>query len=106
MTDRAQFAGEPYSHATLPLHYRCVGWNDWIEGTAVNVSRTGLVFEGEQPIANGSAVEFWLEIPGDHARPATRVLCAGTVVRIEGASRFAVRFADFEFPAPREPHSA
>lgn len=106
MPDRDQVDPERGIELTFPLHYRCLGWQDWSEGTAVHLSRTGLIFEGMQPISQGSAVEFWMELPGDHARPATRVLCAGTVVRIEGASRFAVRFADFEFPVPRDGHSA
>ncbi len=85
---------------SLPLHYRCLGWADWVTGTTLNVSRTGLLIHGAERPANGAAVELWMDVPGPQAHLSRRVLCAGTVVRTENQNCFAVKFADYELALP------
>jgi len=62
--------------------YRREGDDTWQEGQAVNVSRTGVLFQphGEGlPLA--TAVEFVLELPSHGIRRHARVQCRGRIAR-------------------------
>ena len=65
---------------TLPMRYRRVGEETWATGTTVNISRSGVVFEGERSVDREAAVELVLTMPVDVADGA-RVVACGVVVR-------------------------
>jgi hypothetical protein len=70
----------------LPLRYRQVGEQRWIEGTTENISRSGLLFRGEEALQPNAKLEISLVLPAEIAGlAATEVICRGEVVRsIEG----------------------
>src|SRR6266446_3776994 len=66
----------------LPLKYRRVGERGWREGTTENISRSGMLFEAEEPIAPNSQLEINLVLPAEIAGlTAAEVVCRGEVVR-------------------------
>jgi PAS domain S-box-containing protein len=66
----------------LPLRYRRVGENDWHEGTTENISRSGMLFNGEEVVQPNSQLEINLVLPAEIAGlTATEVVCRGEVVR-------------------------
>jgi len=66
----------------LPLKYRRVGERGWREGTTENISRSGMLFEAEEPIAPNSQLEINLVLPAEIAGlAAAEVVCRGEVVR-------------------------
>src|SRR5439155_984010 len=42
----------------LPLKYRLLGEDDWRDGTTENISRSGLLFRGEEAIAPNAQLEI------------------------------------------------
>jgi len=70
----------------LPLRYRQLGQQDWRLGTTENISRSGLLFRAEEPIAPSAQLEINLVLPAEIAGLAsTEVLCRGEVVRTVAA---------------------
>ena len=71
----------------LPLRYRLLGDQRWIEGTTENISRSGLLFRGEEALQPNAKLEISLVLPAEIAGlAATEVICRGEVVRsIEGS---------------------
>jgi len=66
----------------LPLKYRQVGESGWREGTTENISRSGMLFEAEEPIAPNAQLEINLVLPAEIAGlAAAEVVCRGEVVR-------------------------
>jgi len=66
----------------LPLRYRQIGERDWRAGTTENISRSGLLFRAEEPIAPTVQLEINLVLPAEIAGLAsTEVMCRGEVVR-------------------------
>ena len=66
----------------LPLKYRLLGEDDWRDGTTENISRSGLLFRGEEAIATNTQVEINLVLPAEIAGlSAAEVVCRGEVVR-------------------------
>ena len=57
--------------------YRERGDPAWSTGRSINVSRTGVLFESNQPTRIGAAIELVLEFSG----PLAAVSCSGRVVR-------------------------
>ena len=51
----------------LPMRYRRVGEETWATGTTVNISRSGVVFEGERSVDREAAIELVLTMPVDVA---------------------------------------
>ena len=86
----------------LPMRYRRVGDDTWATGTTVNISRSGVVFEGERSVDREAAIELVLTMPVDVADGA-RVVARGVVVRAaaQGAAdarrTFAATIADYTF---------
>ena len=75
VTERAQ----RYAIA-LPMRYRLVGEETWAAGTTVDISRSGVLFEGERSVDREAATELVLTMPVDVADGA-RVVARGVVVR-------------------------
>jgi len=66
----------------LPLKYRLLGENSWQEGTTENISRSGVLFRGEQMLQPNAQLEINLVLPPEIAGiSATEVVCRGEVVR-------------------------
>ena len=66
----------------LPLKYRLVGESGWREGTTENISRSGMLFQAEEPIAPNAQLEINLVLPAEIAGlSAAEVVCRGEVVR-------------------------
>ena len=66
----------------LPLKYRQVGENDWRLGTTENISRSGLLFRAEEPLAPSVQLEINLVLPAEIAGlSAAEVVCRGEIVR-------------------------
>jgi len=66
----------------LPLKYRPIGERDWRDGTTENISRSGMLFRAEEPIAENVQLEINLVLPAEIAGlSAAEVVCRGEVVR-------------------------
>ncbi len=66
----------------LPLKYRLVGESGWREGTTENISRSGMLFQAEEPLAPNAQLEINLVLPAEIAGlAAAEVVCRGEVVR-------------------------
>jgi PAS domain S-box-containing protein len=66
----------------LPLKYRPLGEPDWRAGTTENISRSGMLFRGEEAISPNVQVEINLVLPPEIAGLApAEVVCRGEVVR-------------------------
>lgn len=62
--------------------YRLVGDPQWRQGRAVNVSRTGVLFEAPNPaLPAAAALEFVLLLPSMGLRGNARIQCRGRIVR-------------------------
>jgi len=85
---------------TADVHYRVKGTDQWFEGKAENVSRSGLLFLANEPLEAGAELELALEMPVEIIGvPGTRVVCAGNVARVdrgEESNRIATRIAGYE----------
>jgi PAS domain S-box-containing protein len=66
----------------LPLRYRRLGENQWHVGTTENISRSGMLFKGDEALQPASQLEISLVLPAEIAGlSATEVVCRGEVVR-------------------------
>ena len=87
---------------TLPMRYRLVGEETWAAGTTVDISRSGVLFEGERSVDREAAIELVLTMPAEVADGA-RVVARGVVARatahgVANARRtFAATIADYSF---------
>ncbi len=66
----------------LPLRYRRLGEKDWHVGTTENISRSGLLFQGDDILQPSAQLEINLVLPTEIAGlSGTEVVCRGEVVR-------------------------
>jgi len=66
----------------LPLRYRRLGEKDWHVGTTENISRSGMLFDADEPLQPSAQLEINLVLPQEIAGlSATEVVCRGEVVR-------------------------
>lgn len=66
----------------LPLRYRRLGENNWHEGKTENISRSGILFQADEPLQPSALLEINLVLPPEIAGlSATEVVCRGEVVR-------------------------
>ncbi|HLV87194.1 MAG TPA: ATP-binding protein [Candidatus Sulfotelmatobacter sp.] len=66
----------------LPLRYRRVGEKLWHEGTTENISRSGMLFKGDEILQPSAQLEINLVLPAEIAGLSdTEVVCRGEVVR-------------------------
>jgi hypothetical protein len=83
--------------------YRQRGTNAWFEGRSENVSRTGLLLRGNQPLESAVVIEVVLEMPVEVTGQAgSNVLCFGSVVRStpvgdSGEFHIALAVSGYEF---------
>ena len=89
--------------------YRPAGDIRWREGRAENISRSGLLFRGMEPVDLQMPVEILMDVPEQVAGPAAGAsLCRGRIVRQDDgrdARVFAATISDWEVlqfdPDPR-----
>lgn len=66
----------------LPLKYRPLGENSWRAGTTENISRSGMLFRGEEMVPASVQIEISLVLPPEIAGlSAAEVVCRGEIVR-------------------------
>jgi PAS domain S-box-containing protein len=66
----------------LPLRYRRLGEAHWHTGTTENISRSGMLFQADEPLQPNSQLEINLVLPAEIAGLSeTEVVCRGEVVR-------------------------
>ena len=64
------------------LRYRVYNTSSWYEGTIDNLSQTGLLFHGPQPLPVNALIEMVFEMPEEISGQKNRnVLCQGRVIR-------------------------
>jgi hypothetical protein len=71
-----------------PIHmlirFRKSGTADWHEGTTVNISRTGILFQSDMNIPPRTLLEMQIILPYEvSGEPQPNVLCWGPVVRLD-----------------------
>jgi PAS domain S-box-containing protein len=88
----------------LPLRYRRLGESQWHIGTTRNISRSGVLFQGDEMLQPTVQLEINLVLPAEIAGLSdTEVICRGEVVRTiepEGAAlnpALAARILQFQF---------
>ncbi|HEY6765954.1 MAG TPA: ATP-binding protein [Candidatus Sulfotelmatobacter sp.] len=66
----------------LPLRYRRLGEESWHDGKTENISRSGMLFRGDETLQPAVQLEINLVLPAEIAGlSATEVVCRGEVVR-------------------------
>ena len=66
----------------LPLRYRRLGETSWHEGKTENISRSGMLFQADEPLQPSAILEINLVLPQEIAGLSeTEVVCRGEVVR-------------------------
>jgi hypothetical protein len=66
----------------VALRYRVNSTSTWFEGTIDNLSQTGLLFRGPQPLPVNALVEMVFEMPEEISGQKNRnVVCQGRVIR-------------------------
>jgi PilZ domain-containing protein len=66
----------------VPLRYRVNNTSTWYEGVIENLSQTGLLFYGPQPLPVNALIEMVFEMPEEISGQKNRsVLCQGRVIR-------------------------
>jgi PilZ domain len=74
-----------------PMRYRIRGEGPWKEGITVNISDSGVLFEGEADVGPGTRVEFHISLPGDSGTTGC-IICSGLIVRETEQPLLAARF--------------
>jgi hypothetical protein len=65
-----------------PIRYRVNSTSTWHEGTIANLSQTGLLFFGPQPLPVNALIEMVFEMPEEISGQKNRnVVCQGRVMR-------------------------
>jgi PilZ domain-containing protein len=66
----------------LPLRYRVKNLSTWSEGTIVNISQSGVLFQGAIELPVNALVEMVFEMPEEiSGQKNSNVLCQGRVIR-------------------------
>jgi hypothetical protein len=91
----------------LPLRYRANADGDWHRGTTRNISRSGVLFHGEDWAEPRTPLEMTFQLPGEiGVERAAEVICRGTVIRSErggsdgGAPLIAIRISHYRLVRP------
>jgi hypothetical protein len=95
----------------VELRYRVNSTSAWYEGTIENLSQTGLLFQGPQPLPVNALIEMVFEMPEEISGQKNRnVVCQGRVIRSrdkqakekqesepEGTGLLAASIVDYKF---------
>jgi len=70
----------------VPVRYREANTDDWHSGTVLNISQSGVLFNGHKMLHHDTDVEMIFEMPEEiTGQPNSRVLCNGYIVRASSA---------------------
>lgn len=84
-----------------PLRYRVRGERTWHRGTTVNISKSGVLFLGEQPVSEGIAIEMSFVLPVALAgEPGAKVTCHGLIVRASEFPMLAAKISGIRLVRP------
>ena len=93
----------------IPLRYRAESDGDWHRGTTRNISRSGVLFQGENWAEARTPLEMTLLLPKEFGvERAAEVVCRGTVTRSErreredGGSLIAIRISHYRLVRPQD----
>jgi hypothetical protein len=68
-----------------PVRYRISGAKHWLAGLTVNLSRSGVLLQGEAAVAPGMGIDLWITLPSAVAgHPGPEVVGSAIVVRSNG----------------------
>jgi len=88
----------------LPLRYRVKNLSTWAEGTIVNISQSGILFQGATELPVNALVEMVFEMPAEiSGQKNSNVLCQGRIIRskevrdTEQGSGLAASILDYKF---------
>jgi hypothetical protein len=72
--------------SSLPVRYRGKNLSTWYEGKIQNISQSGVMFHGPQPLPANALVEMIFEMPEEiSGQKNSNVLCQGRLIRIKDA---------------------
>jgi len=93
----------------IPLRYRAQSEGDWHRGTTRNISRSGVLFQGESWAEPRTPLEMTLLLPKEvGVERAAEVVCRGTVTRSERRGRedgpplIAIRISHYRLVRPQD----
>ena len=66
-----------------PIRFRVRGQFEWREGTTVNISRSGVLFQSRVELPPGTMIAMKIILPLDALDTAITVRCYGRVVRTD-----------------------
>jgi PAS domain S-box-containing protein len=82
--DQPALSRAPRFQLQLPLKYRQLDEERWHDGETRNISRSGLLFEAEDPLQPNVQLEINLVLPAEIAGLSpTEVICRGEIVRTQ-----------------------
>lgn len=68
---------------TTSVMFRATGEREWHEGSTVNFSHLGVLFQSDRPLpSTGHAIELIVALPLNGVMPPPTVHCTGRVVRV------------------------
>ena len=74
----------------VPVQYQRSGNSHWHEGRTVNISRTGILFQTDEPLPQTATLDIRLEFPAN-----VMIFCQGSIIRSE-PSAFAIRIHRYQ----------
>ncbi len=90
-----------------PLRYRAKGQTSWRAGVIENLSQSGVLFRGDEPLPQNTLVEMIFEMPEEiSGQKNSNVLCEGRITRArlglkaEERAGLAATVLDYRFLAP------
>ena len=93
----------------IPLRYRAEGEGDWHRGTTRNISRSGVLFQGEDWAEPRTSLEMTLLLPRETGvELGAEVVCRGMVTRSErrgsegGGPFIAFRISHYRLVRPQD----
>jgi hypothetical protein len=70
------------------LRYRVKNLSTWAEGTILNISQSGVLFQGTSELPVNALVEMVFEMPEDiSGQKNSNVLCQGRIIRAKQTDR-------------------
>jgi hypothetical protein len=72
----------------IPLRYRVKSLSTWSEGTILNLSQSGVLFDGPAELPVNALVEMVFEMPEEiSGQKNSQVLCQGRIIRAKEADK-------------------
>jgi len=72
----------------IPLRYRVNKTSTWFEGIIENISQSGILFQGPQPLPVNALIELVFEMPEEiSGQKNSNVVCQGRVMRAKEAGK-------------------